>query len=87
MFLPSRKTKRKKKLKNVRFNKIINAIIMAHQQLLVDFFLRIDSSFQTVFGAKYSLAWMVTRSDSSSFSPVMGSVPFSEIYFVIKRRS
>ena len=34
-----------------------------------------------------SLALIVMRSDSSSFSPVMGSVPLSVMYFKMRRRS
>ena len=32
-------------------------------------------------------ALIVIKSDSSSFSPVTGSVPFSAMYFTMRRRS
>lgn len=35
----------------------------------------------------YVHAFTATRSDSSSLSPVIGSVPFSLIYLMIRRRS
>lgn len=61
---------------------------MGAAELFLDLYNRINEDTLTADASKVNLlASIEMRSDSSSLSPVIGSVPFSLIYLRMRRRS